>query len=93
MSHEGKKLQRDTLYPVMNASFTTTKDVNIKGQGVLSPKKEYQISGVGFGKLKEDGTRRESWVILHIHDPHQVPIHLFKSDMEKLYDSGIVIDV
>jgi hypothetical protein len=90
MYHEGKSLTCSALYPVIGTSFTTESNINIKGQGTLEYGVKYIISGVGFSKPDDSGERRQLWVVINKYNAEQPPVHIWRDDLNKLYDKKII---
>lgn len=87
MHHEGKGWGNPELYPRWGDSFKPEVNINIKGQGTLEYGKQYIINGAGWGYPNEEGERRELWVIVNKYNTEQPPLHIWKDDLEKLYDT------
>lgn len=75
------------LYLVIDSKFQVKKNNNL-----FNTQSTYKIIGVGYGKKKE-GKRREYWVVIDVYNTEIPTIKLWKSDLEKLYDSELIIEL
>ena len=90
MFHESAKYVNSALNPIMNDTFITKTNINVKGQGVLEFGVKYIINGFGKGKPNDSGERKEFWEIIDKYNTEVPPIHLWKEDLNKLYKKKII---
>jgi len=90
MFHKGAKWVNSALHPTMNDTIIPETNVTIKGQGVLEFGVKYLISGFGEGYPDEEGNRKELWVIINKYNTEVPPIHIFKKDLNSLYERELI---
>lgn len=90
MYYEGASWTGSALYPVMNDTFRPETNINIKGQGRLEFGVQYIINGFGYGFPNKEGVRKELWEIVDKYNADLPPIHIFKDDLNKLYDKELI---
>lgn len=90
MFHKGAKWVNSELYPTMDDMFRPETNIKIKGQGTLEFGVKYIVSGFGEGRADKDGIRKPFWEVLDKYNTEAPPIHIFKKDLNKLFDDELI---